>query len=49
MLSKSIFQHIIHMNFIDNNPKITIYRPGKFERGIPCCDLIQEKSEKSNG
>jgi len=34
MLSRSIFQHIIRMNIIDSNPKITIYWPGIFIRGI---------------
>ena len=33
MLSRSIFQHIIRMNIIDNNSKITTYRPGTFVRG----------------
>jgi hypothetical protein len=35
MLSRSIFQHIIRMNIIDDNSKITICRPVTFERGIP--------------
>ena len=35
MLSGSIFQHIIRMNIIDNNSKITTYRPGTFVQGIP--------------
>ncbi len=34
MLSKSIFQHIIRMNIIENNPKITIYKPGTFGGAI---------------
>jgi len=32
MLSKSIFQHIIHINIIGNNSKIAICRPGTFVR-----------------
>jgi len=35
MLSRSIFQHIIRLNIIDDNPKISIYRPGTLYRGIP--------------
>ena len=38
MLSGSILQHIIRMNIIENNSKITVYRPGTFVRGIPGCD-----------
>ena len=34
MLSRSIFQHIIRMKIIDDNPKITICRAGTFVGAI---------------